>query len=80
MIMASYWLLKNYNFILVIIDQFIKMVYYKLVKIIINASKLVKIFLNIIIWHYGLLDIIITNKIINADSIKRKNLLKTINK
>lgn len=38
-----------YNLILVIVDQLIKMIYYKLINIIINAPRLAKVILDIII-------------------------------
>ena len=37
------------------------MVYYKLAKIIINASGFAEVIINIVVRHYGLLDLIITN-------------------
>lgn len=41
--------IKNYKFILVIFNHFTKKIYYKLVKVIINTSKIVKIIFNIVI-------------------------------
>lgn len=38
------------------------MLYYKQVKVIINALKLVKVILNILVWYYDLFDLILTNK------------------
>lgn len=38
------------------------MVHYKPVKITINASGLAKFILNIIVWHYGIPDSIITDR------------------
>lgn len=43
------WKDNNENFILLIIEQLIKIIYYKLVKITIDTSKLAKIILNIVI-------------------------------
>lgn len=40
---------KIYNLILIIIDHFIKMIHYKLVKIMINILNLIEIIINIII-------------------------------
>ena len=48
------WKRDNYDLIPVIIDLLIKIVYYKLVQIILNAPKLAKIIIYIIIRHYGL--------------------------
>lgn len=38
------------------------MVYEKSVKVNINALRLAKVYLDIVIYHYSLLDIVITNK------------------
>ena len=38
------------------------MIYYKPIKGLMDASRLAEIILDIIIWNYGLLDLIITNK------------------
>ena len=53
------WKKNRYDSILVIIDQLIKMVYYKLIKVIINALSLVKIIIDVVIRHYGIFDLII---------------------
>ena len=37
------------------------MVYYKLVKISINALGLAKVIINVVVWHYSLPDSIVTN-------------------
>lgn len=42
------------NFILVIVDKLIKIIYYMLIYITINMINLVKIIINIIIKYYGL--------------------------
>lgn len=55
------WKSKTYNSILVIIDQFIKMVYHKLVKIIIDALSLTKVIIKMVVWHHGLFNSIISN-------------------
>lgn len=44
-----------------IIDKLIKIIYYKLAKIIIDASGLAKVIIDEIICHYKLLDLIISN-------------------
>lgn len=56
------WKNNNYNSILVIVDQLTKMVYYKLVKIIINTSSLAKMIIDLIIQHYGFLNLIIRDQ------------------
>lgn len=53
---------KTYNSILVIIDQLIKMVYYKLVKVIIHASGLIGLILDMVVRHHRLLNSIIGDK------------------
>ena len=37
------------------------MVYYELVKVIIDALELAKVIINIVIWHYSLPNVIISN-------------------
>ena len=56
------WKRNNYNSIFVIINQFIKMIYYKLVNIIINVLGLEKIIINIVVRHYDFSDIIIIDQ------------------
>ena len=53
---------NNCNSILVIIDWFIKMIYYKPVKVIINILSLIKPIINIIIRHYNFSNLIFFNK------------------
>ena len=53
---------KNYNFILVIINWFKKMIYYNSEKIIVNALQLVKVIFNMVIWLYNLFNSIVSNK------------------
>ena len=58
---STNWKRENYDSILVIIDWLIKIVYYELVKIIIDTSGLAIVILDVIIWYYGLPDLIMTN-------------------
>ena len=51
----------SYDLIFFIINGLTKIVQYKLVKITINAPKLAKIIINIVIWHYDLPDSIISD-------------------
>lgn len=53
---------NSYDSILVIVNQLIKIIYYKLVKVTIDALILVKVILDIIIWYYDFLNLIIINK------------------
>lgn len=56
------WKNKTYNIILVIIAQLTKIIYYKLVKIMIDIFKLAKKNFDIIIYYYNLLNSIIIDK------------------
>ena len=58
---SANWRDDGYDLILVIIDQLMKMVHYEPVQTTITAPALPKVILNIIIWHYGLLDFIVSN-------------------
>ena len=55
------WKGKSYDSILIIVDRLIKMIYYKSVKITIDASGLAEVIIDIVIWHHGLPDSIITD-------------------
>ena len=55
------WKGKSYDLIFVIVDRLTKMVYYKLIKITINAPGLTKVIIVVMVWHYGLSDSIITD-------------------
>ena len=55
------WKSESYDLILIIVDGLTKMVYYKPVKITIEAPDLAKVIINIVIRHHGLLDSIITD-------------------
>ena len=55
------WKGDSYDLILVIVDWLTKMVYYKLVKVIINASGLVEIIINLVVRRHGLPNMILTN-------------------
>ena len=56
------WKKNSCDLILVIIDKLTKMIHYKLVKITINDLSLIKIIIDIVMRHYGLLNSIITNR------------------
>ena len=53
---------KSYDSILVIVDKHTKILYYQLETIMIEAPRLVKVIIDIMAWHHGLLDSIITNR------------------
>ena len=56
------WKRDNYDSILVIVDWLIKIVYYKPVKITIDAPGLAEVIIDIVVHHHGLLDSIMTDK------------------
>ena len=53
---------ESYNSILIIVGWLIKIMYYELVKIIIIASRLAKVILDIVVWYHGLLNSIVSDK------------------
>ena len=55
------WKGDSYNSILIIVDRLTKMVLYKLVKITLDAPGLAKVIINVVIYHHGLPNLIITN-------------------
>ena len=56
------WKGKSYDSILVIVNRLTKIVRYEPVKITINALSLAKVIIDIVVWHDGLLDSIITDQ------------------
>ena len=54
------WKGDSYESILVIVNQLTKMVYYKPIKVTINAPSLAKIIIDVVVKHHGLLDSIVT--------------------
>ena len=56
------WKRDSYNPILVIVDWLTKMVYYKLVKIILDAPKLAQVIIDVVVRHHGLPDLIVTDR------------------
>ena len=56
------WKDESYNSVLVIINQLTKIVYYKLVKVTINALGLAKVILDVVVWHYSLLNSIVSDR------------------
>ena len=53
---------ESYNSILVIINRFTKMVYYKPIKVISNALGLAKVIFDVIIWYYSFSNLIVFYK------------------
>ena len=56
------WKRESYDSIIVIVDWLIKMVYYELVKMSINALELAEVILDMVIQYHGLPDSIVTNQ------------------
>lgn len=56
------WKGNNYNSILVIINRLTKMVHYKLVKVTINVPSLTEVIIDVVVWHHGLPDFIISDR------------------
>lgn len=56
------WKKDGYNLILVIVKKLIKKIYYKFVKITINANRLFKFINNIIIRYYSFSNSILSNE------------------
>ena len=61
LLLIADWKGDNYNLILVIVNQFSKMMYYKSVKITINVLGLAKVIIDVVVRHYGLLVSIISD-------------------
>ena len=59
---STNWMGNSYDSTLLIVDRLMKMVYYELVKITINAIGLVEVIINVVVRHHGLTDPIGTNK------------------
>ena len=60
--LSADWKGDSYNSILVIVDRLTKMVHYEPVKITIDAPGLAEVIIDVIVWHHGLPDSIVTNK------------------
>ena len=55
------WKGDSYNLILVIVDWLTNMVYYKSVKVTINAPGLAEVIINVVVRHHDLPGSIVTN-------------------
>lgn len=56
------WKSERYNSILVIVDYLTKIVYYRLVKVMIDAPGLAKLIINLVLRHYGISESIVINQ------------------
>ena len=59
---STNWKGDSYDSILVIIDWLMKMVHYEPVKVTINALGLAEVILDVVVWHYGLPDSIVSDR------------------
>ena len=59
---STNWKSETYDSILVIIDRLTKMVHYEPVKVTIDAPGLVKAILNVVVWHHGLHNSIVSDR------------------
>ena len=55
------WKGETYNLILVIVDRLPKMVHYEPVQVTIDAPGLAEVIINVVVWHHGLPDSIVTD-------------------
>ena len=62
LLISNNWKRESYDFILVIIDQLTKMVYYEPVKVAIDILGLAKVILEVIVWHYTFSNSIVFNR------------------
>ena len=53
---------ESYDSILFIIDRLTKMMHYEPVKVTIDAPKLAEVIINVVVWHHGLPNSIVTNR------------------
>ena len=58
---SANWKDDSYDSILVIVDWLTKMVYYELVKVIINAPGLAEVIINVVVHHHGVSESIVTD-------------------
>ncbi len=61
LLVSTNWKSDTYDSILVIVDWLTKMVHYEPVKVIINASGLAKVILNVVLSYYGLPESIVSD-------------------
>ena len=59
---STEWKGESYDSILVIVDRLTKMVHYEPVNVTIDAPGSAKVIIDIVVWHHGLPDSIVTNR------------------
>ena len=52
LLISTNWKSDSYNWILVILYQLMKMIYYKLVKVTIDVPSLAKVIIDVVIYYY----------------------------
>ena len=60
--LSADWKSDIYDSILVIVNQLTKMVYYEPVKVTIDAPGLAEVIIDVVVWHHGLPDSIVTDR------------------
>ncbi len=55
LLISADWKGNSYDSILVIVNRLTKMVYYKLVKVIIDVSGLAKVIIDVVVHYHGIL-------------------------
>ena len=60
--LSADWKSNNYDSILVIINRLTKMVHYEPVKVTIDTPGLAEVIVDVVVWHHGLPDSIVTNR------------------
>ena len=60
--LSADWKGDSYNSILLIINQLTKMVHYEPIKVTIDAPGLAEVIIDVVIWHHGLPNSIVTNR------------------
>ena len=60
--LSSDWKSNSYDLILVIVDRLTNLIHYKPVKVTIDVPGLAKVILDVVVWHYGLSNLIVTNR------------------
>ena len=56
------WKGDSYNSILVIVNRLIKMIYYELIKVTINASRLAEVIIDVVVQYHDLPNSIMTDR------------------
>ena len=59
---STNWKEDSFDFILVIVDRLTKIVHYEPVKITIDIPRLAEVIMDVIVWHHGISNSIVTNR------------------